>query len=662
MTAFSRRTGALALAALVWALPRPTGAAIAVPDLGLLREQGRIKEDSELKIQRDILDPILGKGRAMAFVDVEMEVKIEREEKAKVGMGLAERYKEKLGGDRSAGAQTLFVLPGIPKPKTIAGSGAASPDKPESVRAQQSQQSMGLQEERFSVVPVFKRMLVTVIHDEDVLKSSETIRTVRTRIVEAMGQYQLKEDQVLFRPTKFNQVPPKRWTEDLLNPEVYIPLTFASLLLLLLLFLFGPLARFFRQYVEAIREKPAAEVNVESTIEPPEDKKGEDDNPLGGENSLDITMQRKAPEPPPEEDESMKKFAPFTYITEDNIKRLVYMFMLRREEPWVIAVVVSYLRPDFARQVLTALPIQLQAKVAIEALTVRQVTREQVEAIDKDVKESVDFVVGGMERLTAMLDEADGLTRNNILNYLKNEKPSIYERVRKFLLVFEDVVNFPDREMQIVVRELKTENMARALQNAPPEIVNKFFSNMSTGAASLLKESMEYTKGLTPAQIDEERAKIIDQVKVMEKEGKVAVRQKADEGIDLEGMQEEVSAAQSRQQRFAAGRGRAPEADPARAAPSPAAPPRADPAQAKAYLDAGVSYHDDGQLEGCLQYLEYALSLDPGQWQAHQYLGSALYQLGRTAEALAHYEKLLEINPDPELRRWVESFKSQVGG
>ena len=43
-----------------------------------------------------------------------------------------------------------------------------------------------------------------------------------------------------------------------------------------------------------------------------------------------------------------------------------------------------------------------------------------------------------MKRLTQLLDEADTLTRANILQYLKNEKPEIYQRVRKFILAFED--------------------------------------------------------------------------------------------------------------------------------------------------------------------------------------------------------------------------------
>ncbi|MBI5239276.1 MAG: tetratricopeptide repeat protein [Elusimicrobia bacterium] len=646
-------------------LAAAAAAAVNAPDLGLLQEQERIKRESQEKIERDVLDPMLGKGNARAFVDVEMELNIENEDETRSGMGLVEKYREKQGAMARGGMQTTYVLPGIPKPKTITA-GKETPDKPEAAQAQQAQQVKGVQKVRYAVKPVFKKLGVTVIHDELILGATAQVELVRSRVVDAMSQYSLAPDQVFFRPTRFHHEADKgwRWTDDLKHPEVYIPLLFALLTLLLLFFLFGPLARFFRQYVQALREKPAAEVDIESKIEQPEP---EEENPLDEEGKLDITLQEKPPEPPPpppsldEEDEAMKKFEPFSYINEENIKRLVYLFILRKEEPWVIATVLSYLRPDYARMVLISLPVEMQAKLALEALTIRQVTKEQVEAIDADIKANVDFVVGGMERLTAMLAEADATTRNNILSYLKNEKPLIFDKVRKHLLLFEDIVDFPDREMQTIVRELKTEAMAKALQNAAPEIVNKFLTNMSAGAAGVLKEHMDYTKDLTPAQIDEERAKIMDVVRVLEKEGKVSVRQKVDEGVDIvEGMQEELSAMQRRQERFTAARKKF---EPIHAAAEPAAAaPAADPAQAQSYFSAGVSYYDAGQIEPSIQYFEYALNLDPGLWQVHQYLGNAFYQLGRTAEALQQFERLLTYNPDPQVRQWVDSLKAQVGG
>lgn len=662
-----------ALLALVLTGLSAGAVALPGPDMGLLQEQNRIKREAEEKIQKDILDPMLGKGMGSVFVDVEMELKLEREESVKSGMGLAEKYREKLGAARrAAGASTEWALPGIPKPKTISQGG---PERPENAMAQQATQVQGVQTERFSAKPVFKRIGVQVMHDDRLLgdkdpKQRDLREAIRGRIVDAMTQYQLQPDQVGFRPMPYHKEgdKPKDWKDDLKRPEVYIPLLFALLTLLFLLWLFGPLRRFFNNYVAALKEKPAAEVNIDSKITPPDEKKPED--PLEQEGKLDITMQRKPdeppPPPPPEEDEEMKKFEPFAYINEENVKRLAYLFILRKEEAWVIATVLSYLRPDFQRMLLAALPVDMQSRLALEALTVRQVTRDQVVALDADIKENVDFVVGGIERLVTLLDDADVATRNNILNHLKNEKPLIYERVRKHLLVFDDVAGFPDREMQVVVRELKTESMAKALQEAPPEVVNKFLSNMSAGAASLLRESMEYTKGLTAAQVEEERAQIMDVIKVLEKEGKITIRDKNDDGSDVVEA-EELSAQERREQRFAAARkrlgggsegqsagGRSP-------APAPAAADPAKAAEAQQYFKAGMQTYEQGQSEQALAYFDYALQLDASLWQAQQYAGTALYALGRVPEALQRFEQLLTMNPDPEIRQWVESFKTQVG-
>ena len=677
------RLSPLIAALLFWAPSTRTAfAGLVAPDLALLQEQNRIKADSESRIQHDVLDPILGKGKASPFVDVEMEIKAESEESMRSGMGINEKYKEKAPAP-AGGMQTTFVLPGIPKPKTITQQ-KETPEKPEQSQAQQAQQVKGVQEQRFAVNPVFKRMQVTVIHDDSVLKDKTQVELVRARIVDAMGQYKLVPDQVAFRPTKFDKPPLLDWKEDLKKPSVYLPLLYALLLLFFLSFLFGPLAKFFKQYVAALREKKSGEFEVLNKSEN-EDKGAEDEDGSSDEEmstgALDVMVGQKPPEPPPEppaaeeEDESMKKFEPFTYITEENFKRLGNLFLVRGDEPWLVAVVLTYLKPEIARATLTSLPVSLQAKVAIEAMKIRQVTREQLMAIDADIKESVEFVVGGMERLTTLLDEADTMTRTNILEYLKNEKPEVYQRVRKLILTFDDAVTFQDRDMQTIVRELKTESMAKALQGAAPDIVNKFLSNMSTGAASLLKESIEYAQGLTVSQVEEERSKIMDVIKVLEKEGKVSVRQSRsfsdfNEEVASERSEKYEPRTRAAEQAVAlllsetnagpaAGPGGTQAATTAQGTPAPVPSPAA-PAQAQQYVQAGVQSHDAGQFPQAAQYLEYALSLDGALWQARQYLGNCYVQMGRTNDAIAQFEAVLAVNPDPGLRQWVDGMKAQA--
>ncbi|MFA6094041.1 MAG: FliG C-terminal domain-containing protein [Elusimicrobiota bacterium] len=626
---------------------------VQVPPLSLIEARDQIIRESEGRIQKDILDPLLGKDRATVFVDVDLEMKAQRRESLREGAGVAEKYKEK--GEKGQSVFGDWALPGVPKPKSI--SNISDKGKPEASVGQAAQQSKSEQEEFFSQELVIKKFQSTVFHDDRL--SPQKVKEIRSLVVDAMARYKLKPEDVFFKPMRF-QYKDRNWRDDLREPRVYLPLLYASLLLLLLLFLFGPFSRFMRRYVEAIAQKPAAEINVESNIEPPQEE-GEGGGGGGAEEGLlDVLVGNKPPElpppPPPEEDDDMAKMEPFAYINETNLKRLANLFLLRREEPWLIAVVLSYLKPEYARQVLTALPVDLQAKVALEALTVRQVTREQVIAIDAQVRENVEFVVGGLERLTQMLEEADAPTRSNILEYLKNEKPAVYDRVRRMILLFDDIASFPDRDMQILVRELKTESMARALLGASPEVVGKFFGNMSAGAASLLKESMEYTQGVGPVQVEEERSRIMDQIKALDKEGKINVRNlKQDDGSFQEVLAIDQRPSASRKEL---------EHSPADVVSAAEAEVRgqADPEAARRAFDDGVRHHEAGSLDEAVKCFRQAIECDPDLWQSYQYLGTDLFQMGRVPEALLYYEKSLSYNPDPQLQAWLDDYKAQMKG
>ncbi|MBI4055952.1 MAG: tetratricopeptide repeat protein [Elusimicrobia bacterium] len=596
------------------------------PDL--LERARQIKQDVEERVQKNILDPILGVGRAMVIADVELELLTQKQSQKRQGTGLSEKYKEKKEG---GGYQTQYVLPGIPRPKSVLGGSA--PEKPEMSQGQQAQQEKQLVEERSSVKPIIKRFLVTVFHDDRIVKNK--IEEVRQGIVDALSSYKVQPNQIVFKPKRFSGNP---W-DVLTQPGVFVPLIFALLLFLLLLFLFGPVTSFLRSYLRTMQESRGTEVQVDSKFEGGAGGGGAgEDSPT--DKVMNFVLQRKKGEE--EEDDPMKKkFEPFVYINEENLKRLAYLLL--KEEPWVSAVVISYLNPDFARKVLTALPVELQAKVAMETATIRQVTREQVEAIDIEIKEKVNFILGGIEHLMAMLEDTDEATRQNILEYLRNEKPAIYDKVRKAILAFEDIPSFPDREVQTIIRELKTEDMAKAIHGASPEMMNKFLSNMSTGAAALLKEAVEYTTENSPAQISEVRKRIMDVIKRLEKEGKITVREKVDTN-SLEGLVEEVSVQETRDKKWAVGGTKA------------GGPGSSE--EAVQYLNAGVGHYEAGRYEECLTYFQYALNQDPSLWQAHQYLGGALYALGKRTEALAHYEELIRLNPDPALKQWVENFKA----
>jgi tetratricopeptide (TPR) repeat protein len=171
---------------------------------------------------------------------------------------------------------------------------------------------------------------------------------------------------------------------------------------------------------------------------------------------------------------------------------------------------------------------------------------------------------------------------------------------------------------------LKSDSLAKALREAAPDIVNKFFSNMSANASAVLKEEMEYGRPLTQEEIREEREKIINLIKQLENEGKIFIREKP-KGLLLEGAEAVKET---------------PDFD--------------------EYLNAGARYYEAGQYSEAVPYFEYCAQMDPGNAPVYQYLGGTYYALGMTAEAVEAYRKALELDPsNEELKAWLSTQASK---
>jgi len=569
-------------------------------EVTLMEHKLKYEREKTEYLQKDILDRILGPDKAIPIIDVEFGLDT---------VTTKSFAKERRAEKKKNLGEIEYLLPGVPNPKAVSQGEPTGESKEES--GQQEKTTV-------EVKVVLKRQIVTILHDEKVPDAK--LEIVKDAINSALRIDPKRGDRIDFKKTKFTQ----GFWEQLMKPLVIVPLALA---LLLLYFLFGPLAGFLKAYVRTLREKGGTEVTVDSKFENPEGE-GEGEGGGGGGGNLSAAELEAL-------EEEKKKYRPFHYVDDENLKRLIYL--IRKESPRTIALVISYLKPEHVKEVLLALSPEMQSSVAIEMATIRQMTREQVLKIDNEIKEKIDFLIGGIEHLLKVLDQVDPATRDNILEYLQNEKPELYERVRKFILKFEDIKNFSDQTMQTILNYPDLKNsalLARALKDAPQDVVNKFFANMSTNAVQLVKEEMQYTQGLNPLQIEEERKKILDVVRKLEDEGKIFIREKPKSTI-LEGAEvvEETSGSSE-----------------------------GDSSSANEYYQAGLSAYESGNYEEAISYLEYAISLDANLAQdARSYLAASYYALGRYEEALENYEILLSQNPsDTELSSFVEQLRLQT--
>src|SRR4029077_20534931 len=111
-------------------------------------------------------------------------------------------------------------------------------------RGGQFQESGGqMQQKHFEVRTTIKKLLVTVLYDKKV--PGDKLLAVKQAIIALL---KVTENQLVFTPTTFTET---AW-QQVLTPKWLIPIALA---LWLLLFLWGPLASFFRRLKNALGDK-----------------------------------------------------------------------------------------------------------------------------------------------------------------------------------------------------------------------------------------------------------------------------------------------------------------------------------------------------------------------------------------------------------------------
>jgi len=113
--------------------------------------------------------------------------------------------------------------------------------------------------------------------------------------------------------------------------------------------------------------------------------------------------------------------------------------------------------------------------------------------------------------------------RNSMLSRLRGLSPNLTEQISKRLLRFEDILRLSDRDIQKVLREIDSQELAKAFSGVSNEVSEAFFRNMSSRAGKLLREEMEYMGAPPEGSPEEARAKVLEIIRILDEQGDIEV-------------------------------------------------------------------------------------------------------------------------------------------
>ena len=219
---------------------------------------------------------------------------------------------------------------------------------------------------------------------------------------------------------------------------------------------------------------------------------------------------------------------PFDFIRRTDPTHLLNF--IQQEHPQTIALILAFLEPAKASIILQNLPNEAQSDVARRIATMDRTSPEVLREVERVLEKKLSTLssedysaAGGVESIVEILNLVDRASEKQIIEQLEDEDPELAEEIKKRMFVFEDIVMLDDRSIQKVMREVDSQELAKALKSVDTEVQDKIFRNMSKRAAGMLKEDMEYMGPVRLKDVEEAQQKIVSIIRHLEDTGEIVI-------------------------------------------------------------------------------------------------------------------------------------------
>ncbi|WP_454050982.1 flagellar motor switch protein FliG [Cellulomonas sp. Marseille-Q8402] len=226
---------------------------------------------------------------------------------------------------------------------------------------------------------------------------------------------------------------------------------------------------------------------------------------------------------------------PFEFLQHADARQV--LSLLNGEHPQAVALVLAHLRPEHASAILAGLPADQQSEVAHRIALMERASPDVVAVIAESMQRKASTVltpnelsaVGGVQPLVEIINRADPTTEKLILEGLQSRDEALADEVRSRMFVFGDTVLLEDRAMQLVLRQVETNELSVALKGAAPEVRDKILRNLSERARENLEEEIELLGPVRLSQVEEARAGIVQAIRRLEESGQIVIRREGED-------------------------------------------------------------------------------------------------------------------------------------
>ena len=202
--------------------------------------------------------------------------------------------------------------------------------------------------------------------------------------------------------------------------------------------------------------------------------------------------------------------------------------MIEKEHPQIAAVVIANLDQDVAGQVLELLPEATQPEILHRVARLGPITPEAVETLRQllanrpgSAGHPAGVSLGGTKEAARILSGARKTTEQRVMPRLFKMDREVAKAIEEQLFVFENLLELDDKNMGVLIRNVDTDLLTRALKGVDEIVRNRFLSCMSARAADGIRDDMEARGPMKLSEVMDAQKGVIQIARALAKDGTI---------------------------------------------------------------------------------------------------------------------------------------------
>ena len=204
--------------------------------------------------------------------------------------------------------------------------------------------------------------------------------------------------------------------------------------------------------------------------------------------------------------------------------------IIRLEHPQIISIVLSYLEPDQAAEVLNLLPERSRPDILMRIASLEGIPPAALQELDAIMEKQfagannvTHSVLGGYKSAANILNFVESSVESDIMGVISDADQDMAQKIQDLMFVFDNLIDVDDRGIQTLLREVSSESLTLALKGADEGLKTKFLKNMSKRAAEMLVEDMEARGPVRLSDVEAAQKEILSIARRMADEGEISL-------------------------------------------------------------------------------------------------------------------------------------------